>query len=546
MQPLHKPRSAVVVSRLTGWRRILPFALERDDRDSVLRILWTELAAWAVAAALLAYGMSVTGAWLFLRYERGVRELAFVDLLVPSRRSEYRHVLGEHYIALGREQLAAGHPVEACRSLTSGVAKSPASISGRVLLAQLLSSAGRSHRAAETLLAGLQFARDDPAYLQALFTFLLEQQDDSTVRRVARELLADPRLPRECASLAALAAASACYFRGNYDQAEDLLNARGLSATAEGRLLAAQIDWDRGYRDLALLQLRSLSDEFPHHAAIRLQVGEWLRLSGRKNEFRRLCVIGQLVDPQDPGPRIDFLHALRDDSEAERLDREITSILRDFSRDEKTLVALADFAANTGNPALARRIYVHCKSTGLAWQAPAFLMIEALMVARDYRGSIDLVRQLLDENPDWSGAYRDLLDSLQAVAHYGLGDPDTGRLYLTNFLGRPNLRAENLLAVAQRLVETGARAEACETLAHAVTADPLNQAAITRLVELDLDLDRTDSLPTHLRRLLTMRKPSPVVLRAAAFKLGSDLYLFSRDRDATLAALDHALAVSSR
>lgn len=538
----HKLPNPESRSRLGGWRKIFPLVEEWRDGTTSLHLLWGELAAWLAAALLVAYVGAAATLWVFLKYERGITAASFGDLLLPSRWAHHRHVVGEHYVALGQRELAAGDARRAFHSLTLGVARSPGNAAGRVILAQLLAAGGRPELAGRTLLAGLPYSAHDPVFLRSLFTFLLQQQEDDQVRLVARQLLADPGLPPECSALAALAAATACYFRGNYDQADDLLNSHGLALTPDGRLLAIQIDWDRGYRDLALVQLRALADEFPAHEPIHVQLGQWLHETGRADEFRRLSVVRQLANPQNPGPRIDFLRALRDGGDTARFDREIDNLLRDFAGDERTLAALAEFAANAGDPALARRVYRHCRTAGLPWQAPAFLTIEALIVAHDYHGSLDLIRTLLDENPNWSGTYRSLLDSFQAIAHYGLGDPTSGRLYLTNFLNRPEVRAENLLAVAQRLAELGARTEARDTLARAVAADPLNQAALTRLVEIELDLNQMDALPAQLARLLAMRKPSPATLRAAQHKLGGDRFLFARDRESTLAALDHTLA----
>src|SRR5687767_11997907 len=115
-----------------------------------------------------------------------------------------------------------------------------------------------------TLLEGLPYHGADPVYLQRLLTFLLEQQEDDHVVNLARARLA--RLPADCdaARLLALAAATASYFRGNYDQAEDFL--RGVPRLAEsrdGRLLVAKIEKERGYHELALLQMRQLAAEIP-------------------------------------------------------------------------------------------------------------------------------------------------------------------------------------------------------------------------------------------------------------------------------------------
>lgn len=528
-------------SRLPGWRRVLPLVREPSDEQNTLRILWHEVFIFFVALLCGGYLALLGGVWAFLRYERGIDSIRFTDLLLPSRWENQRLLIGDHYVSQGRKQLEAGEFYEALLSLRRGVAKAPANLSGRALLARLYLAARRSDYAEGTLLGGLPFASKDPDYLRTLFSFLLDQQRDDVVRQRARELLGTRQLSPECTSLVALAAASASYFRGNYDEADTLLQTHHLGTSHDGRLLSAQIEWERGYRDLAVLQLRNLTEEFPANDQARSQLATWFRELGQLDDFRRITLLRQIASPQNSAPRIELLRTLRTDEPAKVRD-ELETLLHDAANDERLLLALADFAVETGDPVLARRIYDRCRQLNRGWEAAAFLHVEALVVARDYRGALERTRQLLEANRDWAKRYYALFNSLQSISYYGLGDSASAQLYLANFLGQADLRADNLLAVAQRFVDVGARAEARQTLAQAVAADPLNQAALTRLIQLDLELNRIDVLPPNLRRLLAMRRPSPSLLRLASAKLGSDLFLFSRERNATLTALQRALA----
>ena len=96
-----------------------------------------------------------------------------------------------------------------------------------------------------------------------------------------------------------------------------------------------------------------------------------------------------------------------------------------------------------------------------------------------------------------------------------LGDAEAGQLFLNNFLKQDNVRADNLIAVSKRLLSVGAKAQARKVLDQAVQADALNQAALTSLVQLDLELKNSAPLAANVRKLLTMRKPSQAVLTAA-------------------------------
>jgi len=511
-----------------------------------LRVRWGRSALLATGLSAGAYFLLVASVFLFAQYGRGVSGVSFLDLAWPPRWSHYRTALGDHLIGLAEKHLAEGDVRAAFACLQAGVPKSPGNRTGRLLFNELLREGGRPDLAKKVLLDGLSFLRSDPAYLQAVFSFLLQQQDDDGVRRIGAGLLSSGRLSAEAADVTALACASACYFRGRYDQAEDFLLSRSLDRTHDGRLLLAQIDWDRGYRDLALLNVRALTEDFPASEAGLAQLGAWLRETDAHDEYRRLCLLRRFATPDAAAPRIALLHALREAGDSSDLSTETEALLQDFAHDEAALAALGEFAAHTGNPALARRAHDLCRSRGLSGEATAFLLIEASIAAHDHRAALAIADELLETHPDWAGHHGLLFDSLRAVALFGLHDDATARLHLKRFLSRPGLRAEPLLAIARQLTAVGARPEARQTLAHALASDPLNQAAAAQLVVLDLELGLSDALPADLRRLAGMRKPSPDVLRAAVARLGSDRFLFTPGRDSALHAAHTALAAAPR
>ncbi len=503
------------------------------------------VAVFALGGPILLYLAAATVFFLFVYFGQRVVSVSFLDLVVPSRWGYYRMALGNRDVADAQKSLGQGRRLEALLLVRTGVAYSPANRDGRLLLAQLLVEAGRSNTAQQVLLEGLKFHADDPAYLQSLLAFLLREQQDARVVALAQASLARSRVPDECQRLFALAAATASYFRGNYDRADDFLHAEPrLPFSRDGRLLEARIGWERGYCELALLQLRALASELPDDSEIHAELVTRLGERDRPDEARRLSLGFQIAHPALPGPRIELLHAYHRAGERDRVAREAAALLRDFPADATALLTLADFAADTGDVTLARRVADQARSHNLPPEAHAILVVESLIVARDYRAALDTTRALLHDNPGWDTRYATLLGSLQAIAHYGLGDTEAAQLFLSNFLNHSDLRVENLLAIAKRLAAVDAAEQARLTLLRAVAADPLNQAALTQLVELDLNLNRIDELPAHLRRLVTMRRPSPDVLLVAQHKLGSDLFLFSSERPAALEAIRVALEKS--
>ena len=116
------------------------------------------------------------------------------------------------------------------------------------------------------------------------------------------------------------------------------------------------------------------------------------------------------------------------------------------------------------------------------------------------------------------------------------------RLHLDRLLARKNLRAENLVAVSQRLAALGARDLARAVLGRAVEADPRNEAALSRLLRLELDTGDPAALLENLDRFLRTRQPSREILSRAYAALGSDRCLFLPAQAGQLAALQTALS----
>jgi hypothetical protein len=78
--------------------------------------------------------------------------------------------------------------------------------------------------------------------------------------------------------------------------------------------------------------------------------------------------------------------------------REAEALLTDFADDEGALLGLADFAANAGDVALMRRIANWVSARGLRLDPFAMLLVETLVVARDYQTDLPLFRGIKSHN----------------------------------------------------------------------------------------------------------------------------------------------------
>jgi hypothetical protein len=539
--------TAATSTQPEGWARWTGVGVRRDDDGWQVQVFWGRLLL-AMAALLGGGWVTAAGAaYAFVKYERGFTEVKYSDmLLLPWRQETFERARGDFFIKAAQAELAAGKPAKAVYDLEIGVAKSPGNVEGRVLLAQIFTLNRRPDKAQRLLLDGLPMHLNDQSYLNSLFSFLLQQQLDQVVITLAHGLLPPKPVVNLRNQLIALADAQACFYRGNYDQAEDRIGEYLLAGFRDGRLLTIRLEWERGEHALALAQLREMGrmNSLRDDSEIYSLTVSYLREDGREAEARNESLLRQMSNPGNPYPRIDLLYAHQKDGDTQAVRDGVESILRDFPNDGPALVALADFAANTGDAVLARRIYELCKNDPagkLNWEDPAMMTVEAEVVAKDYPAALDLARNLLAANPDWAKKFNAIFNGLQAIASFGLGDEPGGQAFLANFLGLPNVRAENFVAVSNRLLAIGAQGPAREMLAQAVKADRLNQAALTNLIKLDVGLDNADGLAAEIPRLLGMRKPNPDVLQAAFDKLGSDIFLFNPERTALLDQVRTAL-----
>jgi thioredoxin-like negative regulator of GroEL len=501
-------------------------------------VAWKQTLAAFLLLLVTCWVTLAGAAYWFVRYKRNFPDVRFSHMLFyPTQKTAYREQRGNYLVDNAKKNLSAQKYREAFENLNYGLSLAPRNRDGRILLAQFFVAWQRPDRAETLLIEGLSYHEQDNEYLKSLFNFLLQRQSDYTLIDLTNSLLeklgANPPID-ERLRLIVISQATAKFYRGNYDAAEDLIKKYGVSNSPDGQLLSIRIDWDRGERETALVKLEAISEQFPENEALYAQYASYLREIGRDSELRRLALLRQFSYPDRTRPRVDLLYLYDKTKDTVNVNAGIEEILTDFNSNSDTLLALADFAANTGRPDLARRIYDHCKAHLLPWEGAALMTVEAHVVAKQYRQALETAQNLIKENPEWGKRFYSVFNGLQAIANYGLQDEEAANLFLSNFLNHSGVRAENLVAVSNRLVSVGANRQARQVLAQAIRADPLNQTALVGLIKLDLSAGNTDSVANHIQTLMTMRKPPRSLLQDAYAKLSSDRYLYAPGRASLL------------
>jgi hypothetical protein len=220
-------------------------------------------------------------------------------------------------------------------------------------------------------------------------------------------------------------------------------------------------------------------------------------------------------------------------------------MLKQFKDDEPALQILANFAAETGNIALARRSYEESLENELNIDAFALLLIESHLVDKDFRGALDFSEELLNERPDWITQKWGIFNALRAVASYGIRRPDLGEIYLKDFLNEPS-RQETYIAVAKRFTNISQHHQSRKILSIAYQRSPSSQAILSELIRSNLASGNTEDLYDLLTRYLLMRRPDTILLSEAYKKLGSDRYIFAENRESLLFQLGSILRERSQ
>ena len=497
---------------------------------------------WISISLIAIYLLLAGGAWWFVKYHRHVSQITYLDIALPSNWGRYQIKRGDHHIQQARHFLQLGQGARGFQLLRMGLARSPSNRDGRILLSQLFAANNRSDLAKTILIKGLTYHQYDREYITSALRFLIEQEEDLHALWLSNQLLQDPIAPRDIVELAALSAATVHHHQGGYDLAESLLTTHQIGRTLDGRLLQAQIEWDRGYRELSLLLLRSLRQDFPSSERVYTRLQEALRGEGQNAESRRLSILHQIKHPNRARSQLDRIRSLSAEGDTSAATLAAHQMIETFSHNPSPLLELGDFAATTSNVTLARTLIRHFEQYDLPDKSIIrLLLIEALLNAGRYQKVLEEVARIQQDRPA-TDQITNTAKGLAAIAHYGLGDTGAGATSLTAFMAQPQLRPESLLAIADRLATMGHREAAKATLAQASLLSPKSQPILTRLLELNLEDRDPTEISGRLQLLLGMRKPSPALLSDALKWLQSDQFIFLDGRADLISKIEQRLS----
>ncbi len=531
---------------------LLGYVIQKKGIDGRMGISvrWGRLIGTFFLLLLLGWFCMAGVLYFHFKYNKEFDEVSYTKMLtlLPFGLNEHRVEMGNYHIKRGLSEVKEGNYRDALRLLRLGVARAPANLEGRRVLAEFYEIALKRHDiAADQLLKGLsQGGIDDLDYLKQTLRVLLRYQMDEEIQNLADKYLPEEPDLTDINRTLAFGAANANYLRGNYDQADDYLVSYKLLESLEGVLLSAQISWDRGNQIAAITKMEQSIRLFPNSEPLLMQLSRYHRELGQIDQARRYAILRNVSAPLSAAPRLELLYIYNKSGDTEREQRETQRMLQQFRDDETALQALANFAADTGNVDLARRTYEEALENEFNIDSFALLLIESHLVDKDDQGALDFAEELLKERPDWLTKRWAIFNSLRAVASYGINRPDLGEIYLQDFIDDANNQPQTYLAVSRRFTNIDRNQQARKILLVAYQKSPTNQKVLSELIRTELALGNTENLNRLLSRLLQMRRPQMELLVEAYNKLGSDRFIFTPDRHSLLLQLSAILRESSQ
>lgn len=553
-----KPKSNQPISRQKPV--LWGFAVEvyRRGRKPKLHWRWPRIGLTFFTLAFCGYLAFCGALFWYYREKREFKEVTPGQIITwPLKRAAFRSAMGDYFITRAREEFEVGNIAQGFHFLRVGVARKPDDLEARMQFADLLDlGVKRSDLAIDVMRRGIPYAEGDIGYLRKFIHLLMRNQNDGELIEFARDHLQDPaalqefkNLPEDSPEreifrwqgLLAFATAQAHYYRGNYDEAEKLLENYQLNGGHDAHFLQAMIQWKRGRQELAISLLEQGLERYPNSDKYYLQLTQFHREKGDTDRARHYAILRAINEPDNPIPRIDLLYSFHQMGDTQRELAEAEALIRRYAKNERVMQMMGNFAADTGQEVLARRIYGLALQNNFDIAFFALLVIEAQIVGEVFPKAIDFCEELEKEQPAWLAEKREIFNSLRSVAYFGAERVDLGQLYLSELLGAENLRSETLVAVSRRLLDLGLVKEAARVLENAVERNPKNQQALTNLIEVNLQRGEKRQLPELVSRLLEMRRPSYQLLEEVYRELGGDRYLFSHYQEPLLSQLKEAL-----
>lgn len=517
---------------------------ELTNRGSIrIRIRWGRVGLLFLGLGLGLWTAKSVALFYFFKNVRQFEEVSLGDMfLYPANRGNVRVQQGDYQIRVGKEALDREDYRRAIALFQEGVARSPANLEGRMLLAQIYSG-WRPDLAVDLLVDGLPHGRGDRDYVQLTSLLLFNQKEDGQVLELTESLLAeDP--PEDIRQILHVARLQAAISLGRYEVARTVFEETGIKSTLDGVLLGTRLYMRVGKEEEATQVLLAVIASSPEQAIepVYFQLANVLKDRQLYDRAREIVLSLVISKPMEWRPRILLIDILSASGQIERRDREIDALLQQHRSNEEAMTALAQLSAEYGNVRAASRLYEISLENGFNLGLFSLTLAEAYLNSGLETRAIDLCNELVREDPAWLIRTESSFNAIRSLAHFNSGDPELGDLYLRNFIKSRSTTVPQLFQAARSFRKFGLEEPAMAILEDAFRREASHENVLATLIEVEMNLGYYFSIDAHLEHLFSLRRPDYGMLENIHRNLQSDRFLFTDNRMGLLERLEQILA----
>ncbi len=510
----------------------LAYRCRKPDGTWIFKFRWGRICALTISFVFLAWFALSLFIYIMFRYVKEYDEMTFTKAVVmPFNRAKHNAMVGDYNIRKAKELMQSGDGLGAIKNLHAGVGRSPGNLEGKKMLAWIYSLRGQNDYAIQALDSGFPNARENPEYVILYVKILLEQAEDKKLVNVASKLLEMGIKNDEARLNLAMALATVYALHGSYTKSNEIMRKYGLDKSSPGLVRMAKNLWEQGHRDEAIELLKDNLPKVRDKESVYSLLMSFYNLQKDYDTARQYAVLRAIENPFSVKQKVDYLKLLSKSGEKEKAAQQIESIFEQYKNDPKSLIYIANFAAVEGNLDLMRRIYDTALQRNYPIAPFCLLYLEAMLSMGDYKKAAKFVDDIMYEKPLWAKRYDDVLNCLRTVSYYASGNTNMAEIILQEVMKRNTVPVKALVATARRLDNLGATFLAYRLLESAVNKDPRHQLALTRLVQMDIKIGNSTNLDKNILKLLQMRRPPRELIEGAQKNLGSDRFIFAKDRE---------------
>ncbi|NDV61143.1 hypothetical protein G0Q06_01625 [Puniceicoccales bacterium CK1056] len=516
---------------------------EQTPRGSVrINIKWGRVIILMVLLGVFGWMGKSVGLYYFFKNVRDFEDVSFTDMvLFPANRSNVRIQQGNYQIDQGKAALEREDYRRAFSLLREGVARSPANIEGRMLLAQVYAG-WRPDLATDILVGGVQYGLEDPDFIKLMSTLLLMSKEDDRILELTDKLLEeDP--PLEVQRILNVMRMQSAMFKGKYDIVRQIFESTDIKQTMDGVIIGTSLYIKTGKADTAAQVLASVINSSPggNLDPVYTRLVNIYKTEKEYNKAREAALELVIQKPLEWQPRIMLIDVLSASGMTDRRDREIDALLQEHRNNEQAMTALAQLAAEYGNVRASSRLYDLALENGYNLGLFSLSLAEAYVSNGEPAKAIELCNELVREDPSWLLNSESTFNAIRALAYYTQGDSELGNLYLKNFLESTRTNVNQLFQASRSYKKYDLTEQALKILEEAYAREEGNEAVLVSLIDVEMEVGAYFAISQHLKKLFELRRPDYAIIEDIHQRLQSDRFLFTEDRVTLLEELEKIL-----